>query len=201
MALLDKIDPSQPETCKIPWCKECGGAYLILIVVASLIMFYFIFRSGISSKGVIHNDVMNIKIFDLPMLENCCSAWPLSHFFLFFILGVLFPDCGIPLIAIGALWELFEVFASTLESKDRQPIRASKNSNIEYSVNWWAGSTKDIVMNIAGFLTGWFVAKKLGGKMCIKGLNSETRWCKDKESDQKEPWTCDHEVCVSHTQY
>lgn len=181
---LNKIDPSQRETCRLPWCQECAGAYMILILVTMLIFFYFlILRGAYHRKNIVHRDFMNLKIFDFPLLENCCSIWPLSHFFLFFVLGVLFPDCGIPLIALGIFWEGFEVVCSRLSQFDRQAVREVRGltAKVEYSENWWAGSAKDIVMNITGFAAGWFVAKKLGTKICIANLNSTTKWCCDKD--------------------
>ena len=184
VGLLDKINPSQPETCIIPYCQDCAGAYMILLIILAMIIFYFFFLNGaFKQENIVHRDFMNLKIFDFPLLENCCSLWPLSHFFVFFILGVLFPDCAIPLITLGVLWEGFEVVAASLYKKDRQSVR--KSSNIEYSTNWWAGSTKDIVMNIAGFCVGWFVAKKLGAKVCVENLNSNTLWCGAKKYCEK----------------
>ena len=170
------------ESCKLPYCKECSGAYKILFLVFLVIVFYFFFLRGtVSPDEIVHKDFMNLKVFDFALLENCCSLWPLSHFFLFFVLGVLFPDCGFILMTIGVAWEGFEMAISSVQSKNRQAVRDLKRGNIEYSGNWWAGSTKDIVMNALGFSVGWFVAKKLGKKVCIHGLNSETGYCQSED--------------------
>jgi len=64
-----------------------------------------------------------------------------------------------------------------ISGEERQGMKATVNSNIEYSQNWWAGSFKDILFNTAGFACGWFVAKKLGLRVCIKGVNANTTFC------------------------
>lgn len=183
--MFHKIDPDSKE-CKLPYCKDCGGAYQILLIVFVVIVFYFFFLRGAYEKNnVIHNDFMNLKVFDFDMLENCCSLWPLSHFVLFFVLGMLFPDCGIPLITLGIVWEGFETIVSSVGKEDRQWVRDKRSKGgskkIEYSENWWAGSMKDILMNITGFVCGYLLVKTTGAKICFDGLNSNTKWCKKEE--------------------
>jgi len=189
MGILDKVNPSQPETCALPWCEECAGAYRIITVIVVFILFYYLFLKGSVGDGKIAvNDRMNYKVFDFPLLENCCSWWPISHFFMFFVLGVLFPDCGVLLVTLGVMWELFEEGMDKLSGRERQKIKTA-SGKVEYSQNWWAGSMKDVIMNTAGFAAGWFVAKKLGKKVCVDGLNANTSWCGAKRY-------CDKDRCV-----
>ena len=111
----------------------------------------------------IHNiDVMNFKVFQINALDKCCSMWPISHFILFFILGLLFPDCPIVIVA-GIFWEIVESCLAYVFKKPRQAIRSS--GNVEYSENWIAGSFKDILFNTAGFLLGRTVIKLSGKKI------------------------------------
>lgn len=188
--MINHITPGEKE-CKLPYCKECGGAYQILLVVFVMIVFYFFFlRGAYEKKNVVHHDFMNVKLFDFPTLENCCSLWPLSHFILFFILGMLFPNCGVPLITLGVVWEGMETVFSKIGKEDRQWVRSSKGnsskpkSKVEYSENWWAGSLKDIVMNISGFICGAMLVKLTGSKFCFEGLNSQTKWCSKEECER-----------------
>ena len=175
----------ETETCKLPYCKECAGAYKILVLTVAMIIFYYFFRYGISGGDVANSDPLNIKLFDFPQLENCCSSWPLSHFILFFALGLLFPDCAVPLLGLGAAWEGFEAICAQLTKSQRQGIRSGggggSSSKIEYSGSWWAGSFKDIILNCAGFFCGWLLNKlfeNAGKKICVCGLNSDTEYCK-----------------------
>jgi hypothetical protein len=109
-------------------------------------------------------------MFDFPYLENCCSLWPISHGILFFIIGILFPDCDIIAIGGGIIWELIEMLMGSVTSKQRQGVRRSAKSKIEYSKNWWAGSMKDILFNIVGFYLGKAVSKSLDLHPCIPHL-------------------------------
>lgn len=180
MVNTNSIDPSS-SNCKLPYCKDCGGAYLMMLLMFCLIVFYFFFLSGAYVQSeIVYHDPLNYKVFDFPLLENCCSVWPLSHLVFFFVLGLLFPDCAVPLLTLGVLWEGFEMLQSSVQNSERQWVRGTSKT-YEYSGNWWAGSMKDILMNTVGFALGWFVAKKLRVKMCINGVNSSTRWCSKDE--------------------
>ncbi len=151
-------------TC-LPYGCQCKFAYIILLIIPIIIVIYWIYllwknKSGINtasvnSVAVVNSDILNRKVGDMPYLENCCSWWPISHFLLFFILGVLFPHCDVLIIGAGIIWELLEMLMSYFFNRQRQPIKSE--SNVEYSGNWWAGSFKDIVFNIAGFYLGkWY---------------------------------------------
>ncbi len=147
--------------CKLPYGQECKGAYFILLLIPILIIIYWIYLLWRSKGGcvtcpsVIENDFLNQKVLDMPYLENCCSWWPITHFVLFFILGVLFPNCEVLIIGAGIIWELVEMLMSSAFGRSRQPIRAG--ANVEYSTNWWAGSAKDVLFNITGFYLGkWY---------------------------------------------
>ena len=68
------------------------------------------------------NDGMNQKLFGLPVLENCCSGWKVSHFTFFFIIGLLYPHCDVVAIGGGILWEGVEVAVSAYMKQERQPL-------------------------------------------------------------------------------
>lgn len=153
---MESVTPGNPK-CKLPYCKKCEGVYKILAFVVLVIFVYAIFLAVVYGQNKTQKDFMNVKVFDMPSLENCCSLWPLSHLILFFILGFLYPDCGILIISLGIGWELFEMLLAGATRTNRQYVRSS--SKIEYSENWWAGSFKDIVMNVVGYAAGATLAK------------------------------------------
>lgn len=153
--------------CKLPLCTKCGGAYRIFIFVFFvMVVYWFYLKLAFDSKDMIHNDFMNKKVFDFPLLGNCCSFWPISHFILFFILGLLFPDCDIPIITIGILWEFFEMGLSYVIGDEIHAVRRGVK-DIEYISSWWQGSTKDVVMDVAGFYLGKLIIKASGKKIQI----------------------------------
>ena len=152
-----------------PQCNKCKGVYIIFFVTVMLIFIYWLILGLIFGfDNVPQHDFMNVKMFNLPLFENCCSLWPISHFILFLIIGYLYPNCDVVAISGGVLWEVAEVaFFYITKRSDRQPTRIADNSRIEYSQNWWMGSFKDIIMNILGFYLGKFLAKKRNGeKFC-----------------------------------
>lgn len=167
--------------CKLPYCDKCNGIYKLLVIVVFVIILYFIFLSRFFEKGnPSSNDVLNKKLIDLsflPGMDGCCSFWPISHFILYFILGLLFPDCFVILMLMGVAWEGFEVFADKYFERRKYKNEAG---NIQYSDGWWGGSTVDLMMNFLGFVCGWFLAKKLGWKICLKYINQKTKYCLEK---------------------
>lgn len=171
---MEYLDPNSKD-CALPQCVECKGGYKIFFLIFIIISFYFIILKLFykSNQEKIQNDMLNVKVIDVPFLENCCSWWPISHFILFFVFGILFPQCGVLVISIGIGWEIFESILSYLtNSPERQVMRESTLSNdYEYSQNWWAGSFKDIIMNIFGYLTGLIIVKIFNLNISIKGIN------------------------------
>jgi hypothetical protein len=151
--------------------------YKLFLLSVALIIGYWLFLLGTysSETDAIYADPLNKIVFGVPAIENCCSWWPISHFILFFIIGLLFPDCGCIAIISGILWELFEVGAHAVIGRERQYVRGE--TGVEYSQSWWAGSMKDILFNIVGFYSGKLVGKAIGRKICIPGLNSNTDGC------------------------
>ena len=167
--------------CILPYCKDCYKIYHIGVFVIVLIILYFAFLTSFidNNKPTVSKDVFNKKVINIPFLNNCCSWWPISHFILFFCLGTLFPDCGVLLMTGGLAWEGFEVCMDKIHER-RTFTKTPDGENLQYTDGWWKGSSTDVFMNFAGFACGWFVAKKLGGKFCIKHINAKTSWCKKK---------------------
>lgn len=178
------------DRCILPRCRECQGMYKLFLISITLIIgywFYLLGEYGGDETKAIYADPLNKIVFNIPTIENCCSWWPLSHFILFFIIGVLFPECGVIAIIAGVLWELFEVGAHAVIGRERQYVRGE--TGVEYSQSWWAGSMKDIFFNIVGFYAGMLMMKAIGRKICIPGLNSKC------ESIHRERYREDEEIC------
>ncbi len=137
---------------KLPYYNECKGAYFIFLFTLLLIFAYgLMLRFTYGNSGRIQGDALNRNVIDVPGVGPC-SWWPISHFILFMILGILFPHCDILIIGAGILWELFEASMSIIERRTHQTVNLS--DGVQYNYSWWAGSFKDILMNIAGFYVG-----------------------------------------------
>jgi len=156
----------------------CRGIYKLFTVVVIVILFYWFFLLAIkgSNHETAYVDPLNRIVVRVNVLENCCSWWPISHFILFFIIGLLFPrGCDLVAIGGGIVWELFEVCAYYTLNMDRQAVRSG--SGVQYSGNWWAGSFKDLIFNTMGFYLGKTIAIAFDVKIQIPYLT---------ESDKKE---------------
>lgn len=141
-------------------CPECHQVYIVFIIVGVLLFLYYLYMRSRYGNDIVENDILNRKVFTIEVLENCCSWWPITHFILFFILGFFFPYCGVLIITMGILWELLEMLMAKVTGKS--VIQPMKDGNrYEYSENWWAGSMKDIIMNVLGFLVGKVLRQSL----------------------------------------
>lgn len=144
---------TDPITKNLPSYSKCKGVYIIFTITVLLIFLYALsFRVIHPDGNRIQLDPINQTVFEISDIGPI-SWWPLSHFFLFLILGILFPHCDFIVIMGGILWELFEALMSIFVNGGvHQKVKIS--GNVEYSYSWWAGSTKDIMFNIAGFYVG-----------------------------------------------
>ncbi len=148
------IPPCENITKKLPFGKKCGGSYKLMFVVFVMILAYNVFMAMYwPNTARVDVDIFNRKVLDFDyFLGNCCSMWPISHFIFFFVLGILFPQCAVPVIAGGILWEMFEEGIAIIPQKTRHVT--TTNGKIQYRDSWWAGSMQDILFNILGFYFG-----------------------------------------------
>lgn len=99
-------------------------------------------------NDIVNEDPMNELLFTVDFMGGpCCSGWPLSHFMLFAVLGILYPTCGVIVNLLGILWELYE----------GPPVVRHEDNTVEYIGQWWQGNLRDIFFNITGFLVGKFI--------------------------------------------
>ncbi len=170
--LWQHIPPCENIIKKLPFGEQCGGSYKLMFIVFVMILAYNVFMAVYwPNKSRVDVDILNHKVMDFDyFMGNCCSMWPISHFIFFFVLGILFPQCAVPVIAAGVLWEMAEECIANLRPNDiRHAVRDS--SNVQYRDSWWAGSMQDILFNTVGFYFGKLIIHLLKIKICIKGLN------------------------------
>lgn len=84
------------------------------------------------------------------------SWWPISHIILYFILGYLFPNCWLPIMLMGILWEIVEYIAGLI-FVHRRKIVTSKG--LQYNDKWWSSNLFDPLFNAFGFVAGVLAAK------------------------------------------
>lgn len=136
----------------VVWPEGTGQIMVIFGIAVALIVAKYVWLRHTCEGDIAFCDAGNRKVIDVPWLENCCSWWPISHFILFFFLGLLFPHHDVPILLAGILWEGIESLVSVITSSQRQPTLS--DGKVEYAQNWWAGSLKDILFDFAGFYTG-----------------------------------------------
>ena len=153
--------------------SKCRGIYKLFVIIPIIIIVYWFILSSLAGKRALYVDPMNRIVFNTDIFENCCSWWPISHFFLFLFIGLTSPDCDVIAMSGGIVWELFEVGVHSLAGYDRQGVRREVG-NLEYSKNWWAGSSKDIAFNFMGFYLGKIITIIRGGPIRGFGL-AETK--------------------------
>lgn len=150
--------------------SNCGQIYKIYIFIfIFIIVYHFILRSLFNDQ-ISSNDVFNKNILKLPLMGEV-SWWPLSHFILYFIFGLIFPDCFIIAMVTGVIWEIYEVAYGLYYKNYIMKTKTDENGNIQYQ-EWWGGRISDIFFNLAGFLCGLFLAKYMNLKIKIPYINS-----------------------------
>ena len=97
------------------------------------------------------------------------DGWLLSHFILFALAGYFFPKHFYVAVIIGILWELVEysfgIHTPKLLKCEDQPKKAkfqylnrNKDKTLaEKNDAWWYGRYEDVVVDILGFMTGYFI--------------------------------------------
>lgn len=143
---------------RLPYGSSCGSVYLVFLIILVILGFYWVALFTMYGYSQVNRyDLLNHNVLTTPLSEKPLSFWPISHFLLFFLLGLLFPDCAVLIITIGVLWEVFEVIMGKL-----LPMAGgTAQGNMQYGGNWWGGNFQDIVMDIAGFFVGVAFAKTL----------------------------------------
>ena len=136
--------------------KERKKGFIVLGIVAILGILYNAWML-ITKKDPLNIIVSHQTIFEKLFNEKCCSWWPITHFILYLILGIVAPKHHLLWFFIGIIWELIEFTAGVIFYKKGESdfIPESK----EYGRRWWKGSFKDLVFNGAGLYAGILIRK------------------------------------------
>lgn len=140
----------------LPFARKdnCNGVYRTFLTIIIIIFVYFIILRSLFPYNYGTKDKMNVILFDSSFTGQI-SLWPISHFVLFFILGVLFPHCDILVLSGGVLWEIWEeVYGRYFDKKTSGPVPSEGGTQVQYSNGWWRGSVKDIVFDVLGYYCG-----------------------------------------------
>lgn len=164
------LDVCQP--CGDTW-QRCKGVFIILVLVALLVIAYWIFLMlTYRTVRIVKYDFLNYEVMHTSFMRPL-SFWPITHFVLFFILGFLFPSCYVLVLSLGVVWEIIEVIFSKVFRTPYQTVRAeATNYSLEYHDNYWAGSFRDIIMNFAGFGLGYAFRSWMDG---IKDIQERSK--------------------------
>lgn len=132
----------------------CKGVYILFAIALILILIY---GRYLASKGPYTptRDPLNRTIFELPGIGPI-SIWPISHLFLFFIIGFAFPHCALPAMLGGIAWEGIEcgIYHYQKYRSKNTPKTNITGENTQYGENWWNWSVFDLIMNAIGFYLG-----------------------------------------------
>ena len=133
-----------------------------MIIIAVVIIVYFIILKYKYGNNVIHHDILNVKFFPIPVYGKI-AGWPLSHIIAYAIVTYQYPEYWYHIIFIGIIWELIEYFLSfgniTTDKRGRTSYESiNNNGDIEYTT-WWDSSTQDIVWNSLGGIIGMALSR------------------------------------------
>tara|TARA_B100001093_G_C26520015_1_gene881329 strand:+ start:367 stop:807 length:441 start_codon:yes stop_codon:yes gene_type:complete len=98
------------------------------------------------------------------------DGWLLSHFIVFALAGYFYPKQFYLAVILGILWEITEHLLGIntprflkCETQDKskakfQYIHKNKDPSLaEKNDAWWYGRYEDVVVDIIGFMTGYFI--------------------------------------------
>lgn len=125
------------QSCNTLICldKYCKSAIILIIITALCIIFPFI-RINLSYL----DDYFNI-------FNYAIRGWVISHFVLYFIVGLLCHNQFLLFLLIGTGWELFE-YSSYLYTKNK--FWTNNQTTFQYG---------DIIANTLGYLIGGITKK------------------------------------------
>ena len=111
------------------------------------------------------------------MMADVLDGWSLSHFIMFTLFGIYFPDHFAVIIMFGILWELFEFLTSNsgidipILSWFRGISKCNALSEENRDGHWMYAKMSDIFVNIFGFCVGRVLSQSRLIKNIIKKNN------------------------------
>ena len=144
--------------------KYASSAYVISVVAI------IVLRIVQKTTG---NDYLENTAFKSKFLAELCgesgnySWWPITHFILYLVLGILCPDIWLYLFVLGIIWELFEWAGGIFLCKHDKFSEKIVNKNLmkkieskkQYGEEWVAGKFSDLFFNGAGLALGLGIRK------------------------------------------
>ena len=115
-------------------------------------------------------DFMDTHVFDSEILYNITgefkhiSWWPISHFIMYLILGLIAPKYWLLWFSIGIGWEIFEWLGGKIlisTGKGNLNVFRSRHNQQQYGNNWVTGTITDIIFNGLGLGIGVLISQKL----------------------------------------
>ena len=136
--------------------KRLKNLYTKMIILAIIILAYFIILQYLFKDEKVYKDPLNKKRFYIPFYGKI-SGWPLSHIIAYIIFTYQYPEYWYHIIFLGIIWEIIEYFFKLLSTKKNKKLKFKRtrndNNEIEYTT-WWDSSTQDIVWNSLGGIIG-----------------------------------------------
>ena len=140
-----------------PSLKKGLIVYIITFILAALVSIYRAF----TGKDFMDSTVLKSKfLYKITAEYENISWWPISHFIMYVVLGIIAPEYWLLWFCIGIGWELLEWGGGKiLSASGRDNLVRSRDSRTQYGDNWVAGSITDVICNGAGLGLGVLLSK------------------------------------------
>lgn len=119
--------------------KNIIYSFIIIIVIGIFIIIRWFYKPP---DPISFNDeciIGKTKKLEGILFSGCFDIWHISHFLLWFIIGMLTPNHYLGVITISVLWELFEHFVFKHQNMCKNKI---------------CGRIEDPILNIIGYSMG-----------------------------------------------
>jgi hypothetical protein len=134
--------------------EKSKHVYKIIFMIAVCLFIYSQVLNKIYGDERAKIDPLNVHYVQTDDEKH--SGWTISHFLMYFVLGLAAPYCMRGVLTIGLLFEVFES-ALGMYTRCAHPEKDFIH-NRDYGRSWWKGTTKDIVVNTLGFIFGAIVS-------------------------------------------
>lgn len=147
---------------------NCNFLYTFFVVTGIVIIGYYVSMLLFygEQKVLVSKDFLNTKYFDSKCFGPI-GPWPISHFILYFVIGLFFPNCDFVVILVSVLWELYEQIM-----KNYNANKDVGDKGTVYTGSWWQGNLYDIFINLLGFYFGKLAVYTLNLNIKIPYINS-----------------------------
>ena len=95
-----------------------------------------------------------IDILSIRFMKHI-DGWILTHFIIYALTGIFFPETFFLSMIIGVLWEFIEIWIGRNKPKFLKGFGDCKYDNKQ--TNWWYGQIKDVYADFFGFIFGKYI--------------------------------------------